>query len=71
MLGTDGGRRGRNEHPGGRYWVRDGVRDEMGRGDGMAVRGMGTGCGGEGCGGEGCGAMNSVGQLSGCVSGEC
>ena len=65
MLGTDGGRRGRNEHPGGRYWVRDVVRDEMGCGDGMAVRGMGTGCGGEGC-----GAMNSVGQLSGCVSGR-
>ena len=61
MLGTDGGRRGRNGHPGG-----GGIGNEMGCGDGMAVRGMGTGCGGEGC-----GAMNSVGQLSGCVSGEC
>ena len=51
VLGTDGGRRGRNEHPGGA-----GIGNEMG-----CEMGCETGCG----------AMKLVGQLSGCVSGEC
>ena len=61
VLGTDGGRRGRNGHPGGRWRQRDGVRGRDG----------GEECGGDECCGEECGATKLVGQLSGCVSGEC